>query len=263
MAELDRLDREFGLGAMPTSVPTSTSTAERPPRRRGLGRTLPGAGHRARARGVVAWSPHSSMDAVRRITGLGPDLTDGGEYAFLTTRPGSDEPVGYSPCRPIEIEVNPEGAPSYWSSLVDTAIEHVSEATGLEFERVGTTARRDFDVPASIYEVAPPVLVAWATEDEVPELAGDIAGIGGSQKMGFESGTHYATGQVVLDAEAFDAMRNDPAAAQALVDHEFGHLVGLDHVDDHDELMYPENVGQRSFGPGDLEGLSILGKVAC
>ena len=106
-------------------------------------------------------------------------------------------------------------------------------------------------------------LKAPATADEVPELEGDVAGIGGSAATALDTrDAHYVTGQVVLDADDFGDIRN-PDEAQAIVDHEFGHLVGLDHVDDPNELMHAEHTGQTSFGPGDLEGLPILGELAC
>ena len=45
--------------------------------------------------------------------------------------------------------------------------------------------------------------------------------------------------------------------------HEFGHVIGLDHVDSPRELMHEGNNDLTSFGPGDLEGLRLLGKGPC
>lgn len=45
--------------------------------------------------------------------------------------------------------------------------------------------------------------------------------------------------------------------------HELGHLVGLDHVDDETQLMYPHAAKQRGFAAGDLRGLHELGLGAC
>ena len=69
--------------------------------------------------GIVALAPTAEMRAVRRLVGLGDDRLDAaptvpdssGSYAFLQTQPQTDEPVGYDPCRVIEVEVNPAGAP--------------------------------------------------------------------------------------------------------------------------------------------------------
>jgi hypothetical protein len=47
----------------------------------------------------------------------------------------------------------------------------------------------------------------------------------------------------------------------AVIRHELAHVVGLDHVDDENELMHP--VGHPdavTFGPGDLTGLAELGR---
>jgi hypothetical protein len=70
----------------------------------------------------------------------------------------------------------------------------------------------------------------------------------------------------VLDIDAFSRISErpeSPGAAQAIVDHEFGHVVGLGHVKSPAELMFKENVGQRTWGPGDLEGLARLGNIRC
>lgn len=268
MAELDRLDRELGLGAMPTA-----STQKVPRRKQGRGALLPGLLISALILGcVIALSPDENMRTLRRLAGLDgrlgdlPFLADGdGSYAFALTQRGSKEPVTYDPCRTIEVVVNPEGAPDNYDELVDTAIARTSEATGFQFERVGTTDDRDFTRRQGALGSRPPVLVAWADEDEVPELAGDVAGIGGSTATDFGTGRmRYVSGIVVLDSDVFDDFTTaEEPYAQAIVDHEFGHLVGLDHVDDRGELMNAENFGVTEYGPGDLEGLARLGRVDC
>ncbi len=218
-------------------------SAGRPRRRRAVGPALPALLISALVlAGVVAFSPGETMDSVRRLVGLGldrlgaaPAVPDGdGKYSFSQTQQGSDEPVGYSPCRPIEIAVNPDGAPGNYDELVDTAIAHTSKATGLRFERVGLTDDRNFTDRYSGFGEPPPAVVAWADADEVPELEGDVAGIGGSVAVARGTGPmRYVTGMVVLDRAVFDSFGPfEQATAQAIVDHEFGHLVGLGHVDD-------------------------------
>ena len=51
--------------------------------------------------------------------------------------------------------------------------------------------------------------------------------------------------------------------ARAIILHELGHLIGLDHVDDNDQLMYPRAGDVLDFADGDLTGLSVLGAGAC
>lgn len=280
MRELDELDRRHGLGAMPPAA----RPAARPPAAR---RPARGArtGHRARtvaailattvlAGALLMFTPGGQFDGLRRLVGLGddrlsaaPTVPDGdGAYAFLLEVGG--RPVGYDPCKPIRYQVNTEGAPSDWRELVDTAIAHTEQATGLVFEDAGTTDDRDFfDRRTALLDRAKPVLIGWADAVEESELSGDVAGLGGST-TGTPSGlgrTHFVTGSVLLDRDAFAAGAGDPArdaVRQAIIDHEFGHLVGLDHVQDPGELMNPQ-VATTSYGPGDLEGLARLGNVSC
>ncbi|MFC6287599.1 hypothetical protein ACFP3Q_14525 [Nocardioides sp. GCM10027113] len=219
-------------------------------------------------------SPTENAETLRRLVGMGdqrlgapPRFEDGrGSYEFALTQPGGNEPVGYDPCRVIEVAVNPEGAPDNYEALVETAISRTSDATGLVFERLPDTDDRNFaDRWQRFGDRRPPVLVGWADSDEVPELAGDVAGVGGSTAVSVGSGRRfYVTGMVVLDSEQFaDFDEDEEPFAQAIVDHEFGHLVGLGHVDDPGELMNAENLGRVSYGPGDREGLARLGSIDC
>jgi predicted Zn-dependent protease len=57
--------------------------------------------------------------------------------------------------------------------------------------------------------------------------------------------------------------QGDRRSAELILAHELGHVLGLDHVDDVDELMNAEYVGQTGFGPGDREGLKRLYDLPC
>jgi len=45
--------------------------------------------------------------------------------------------------------------------------------------------------------------------------------------------------------------------------HELGHLVGLAHVSDPTQLMYPQSSGVLDLAAGDLTGLAQLGAGEC
>ena len=45
--------------------------------------------------------------------------------------------------------------------------------------------------------------------------------------------------------------------------HELSHVMGLEHVDDPLQLMYPEIGTPDGLAAGDLNGLYQLGKAAC
>ncbi len=111
-----------------------------------------------------------------------------------------------------------------------------------------------------------PVVIAWANADELSELSGDVAGIGGgAAEQGVMGRRYYVTGAIALDTDAFTdaSIEQRPRTMEAIVLHEIGHVVGLDHVSEPTELMAERNNGQVELGPGDREGLARLGSLPC
>lgn len=230
--------------------------------------------------GLVIVEPSLLPAWARGLAGLGghrlaaaPEVPDRGTYAFIARRADDPTaPVAYDPCRAIPVRINPAGAPPGGVRMVQDAMAEVSAATGLVLRYDGPSSDRpawkSTFVPSILGHVRHrPVLVAWATKDEVPRLAGDVAGLGGSVPVKDRDGVvRYVTGSVTLDRDAFAqiAMRPDGAAQmRAIVLHEFGHVMGLAHVGDPRELMYDHNVGRLDFGVGDRAGLAKLGNGPC
>lgn len=263
MAELDEADRVNGLGSWPPPAPR-----KRRPTTRRTTWIISVAVSAMLLTVVVALHPEAT--ALRRALGFGserilaaPEVPDGdGSHAFVSTQRDGRTPVGYDPCRTIEIEINPDQAPEDHRDLVETAMRHTSGATGLDFQITGTTDDRPADRDTATGRA--PVLVAFATEDEWAPLEGEVAGVAGSAMMQATDGRRFfVTGSVVLDTDVFTDGDIPPESLQAIMDHEFGHLVGLDHVDDPDELMYESNVGVTTYGKGDLRGLARIGRLPC
>ncbi|HEY0117533.1 MAG TPA: matrixin family metalloprotease [Cellulomonas sp.] len=196
-----------------------------------------------------------------------------GPYTFLQTQRDGVTPVAYSPCRPIHYVVRPDGEPPGGDALLAAAISRISEASGLQFVADGATQEapgpdRDAYQPDRYGNRWVPVLVAWSTPAETPELAGDVAGSAGSSSVVSGGTAFYVTGQVVLDgpsiAELMGDGANGLAVAQGVVTHEMAHLVGLGHVDDPDELMNPTAaLSQTYLAHGDLAGLARAGTGPC
>lgn len=200
------------------------------------------------------------------------EVTTTGSHAFLhLTDDGG--PVGYDPCRPVRYVVRPDGAPEQADEILAEALDIVAAAAGLVFEPLGPTDEAPLEhrplIQVDRYgEAWAPVLVAWADEDEVPELAGQVAGVGGSAAVPGANGqgTWLAAGRVVIDREDVADLldRADGwAQARAVVVHELAHVLGLDHVDDTAEIMHPSTSARTDLGPGDRQGLALVGQVPC
>ncbi len=222
----------------------------------------------------VAFDPGTLGTTIREAIGaegrIHPEVEEqgipGGHYAFLATQRGSEDPVGWNPCREIHYVVNPEGSPPGYEDLVRDGIDEVEDRTGLAFRYDGTTEDRNFDDRFAPGGDPLPVLIGWADRDEVPDLEGDVAGIGGATYAEVGGRRTYVTGMVVLDVETYDKLASTKDATSvelAVLLHELGHLVGLAHVDDEGEIMYADGVTRTTYGTGDLDGLARLGSGGC
>jgi Matrixin len=165
-----------------------------------------------------------------------------------TQRRVDGTPMGWNPCSPIEIVVDSNGAYDSFDEDIATTLAILSGATGLKF------------VPSTTADVTGPVItIGWSDETADPELAGSVVGYGGNEWSSTDD--WYANGRIVLDRES----QSPSGFASGLswgpvILHEFGHVIGLDHVQDESELMFPSARpdGPVSYAPGDLEGLRTV-----
>jgi hypothetical protein len=192
-------------------------------------------------------------------------------YRFLAVN-GDGSPVGYSPCRPLHYVVNEELAPAGSQQLITGAIATISAATGIQFIYDGTTGeqpspQRPPYQPDAYGERWAPLLIAWTTPEVAPQLKGKVIGTGGSTHFSYGDGPKtFVTGGLDLDAPQIADELLDPDGhlyANAVILHELSHVMGLDHVDDPTQLMYPEIGTPEGLSAGDLNGLFELSKAQC
>lgn len=197
----------------------------------------------------------------------------GGTFAFLRTQPGGDAPVAWDPCRPIRVVVADAGAPAGVDTIVADALAEVEALTGIPIEVEDRTDEPPTEDRAPVQTERygdrwAPLLVAWTDPEAVPALAGDTGGLGGATAVAPPGGgpTAYVTGQLLLDGPQLAASQAVDGGEQlrSVVLHEMGHVMGLAHVDDAGQLMYPEGGSSVvDYGSGDRAGLIELGRGPC
>jgi hypothetical protein len=197
--------------------------------------------------------------------------TTNDSYKFLATN-DDGTPVGYSPCRPLHYVVNDATAPLGSDALLATALANISAASGIQFINDGTTDelpvdRREPYQPSKYGDRWAPLLISWTTPVEAPALADNVIGTGGSTMYSLNKGPKsYITGSLELDTPQVTELLASPGGADyvlAVMQHELGHVMGLDHVDDPIQLMYPEIGAPDGLAAGDLNGLHLLASAPC
>lgn len=194
-------------------------------------------------------------------------LSPGPTYAFLHTQPNSSAPIGFDPCRPVEYVVYTRDAPPGTEGLLDSAIEEISDATGLKFSYRGPWLDPRLQKPASEGTPREPVVIAWVKAEDVKALKDRVLGVGGSNyAWNAERGEfEYVRGVVAIDADDAAGLLekvNGRDWVRALIMHELGHVLGLAHVKARDQLMYPYLI-RTDLGLGDRAGLAALGAGRC
>jgi hypothetical protein len=180
----------------------------------------------------------------------------GGSYKFLATQ--GDDPVTWDHCRAIRFQVNPKGAPEGWREVVDDAVQDIEEASGFVFLDLGTTTKTQLIGERYAGNDWEPVLILWSDRYQTGLLDGGVIGRGGSAPIDVNGRLRYVIGQVWLDSTIEGRFES-----QMVLEHELGHVLGLDHSPSRGELMYAGYHGQDGLGRGDIAGLERLHDVPC
>jgi hypothetical protein len=179
-------------------------------------------------------------------------------------------PARWDPCAPIHYVVNPGWLPVGGRSDLAAALSRLSKASGLHFVDDGDTDERPSQARAA-YQPArygkrwAPLLIGWFPPAETDlGLGHGVAGMTIAVAIPGSNGGSIVTGQVALDADRQLPAGFGPGVSDGeVLLHELAHAVGLGHVLDATQVMYPQTTNSESqYGAGDRAGLAAVGRPA-
>lgn len=190
-----------------------------------------------------------------------------GSYTFIEQHP-SGQAITYSPCRPIRYVLSEVFLPADGPEIVERALGIISKHSGFVFEFAGFTserprAGREPYQPEMYPDQWAPVLVGWVDAGRLDNFQGEAIGEATSTIVRPpQSDPMFVSGQVGVSMETWEDSSEDLRTDLLL--HEFAHLIGLAHVEDDKELMYPYIPADgKELGDGDLAGLAALHQSPC
>ncbi len=243
--------------------------------------------------GALALVAAAALAAVVVPLGSGPQSAQAGGDTFDITRwtdpKGGSHVVRWDPCQTVTYAVNVRRAgatPQARQGALHDVREAVSRAasrTGLSFRFVGTTGEVPRDSGGSSWsqrQSAAELVIAWVDPDSgtygsnlLSQVGGRYAsGTGGWAWRAWTNGSGQwrlaiGRGFVVINADHNGSYRRGfgrGTTRGALLLHEIGHALGLNHVGATDELMYPTMLrrSHSTYKDGDQRGLRKLGRSA-
>ena len=179
----------------------------------------------------------------------------------------------------ITYRVNPAGVPSR-VRLVQQALAKLTTASGLHFRYLGRTTyiphnavlhyatgdRVVFDAAQERARTGAELVIAWATRSATNLLTPTEAGVATASWSGsYRAQLRIVQGAVVMrrGVSLKPGFTAGPSVG-ALLLHELGHAVGLNHVALKSQIMYP-TIGSWTrawYHYGDLAGLRLVGRPA-
>lgn len=179
-------------------------------------------------------------------------------------------PARWDPCSAVPYVVQAGWAPDGGREDLAEALRRLSAASGLRFLDEGDTDElpsqgRSAYQPDRYGERWAPLLIGWVPAGSTDLGLGDgVQGLSLSVAVPGTDGASLVSGQVVLDATHRLAPGFGPGTTEGeVLLHELAHAVGLGHVLDPTQVMYPQTTNSESvFGAGDRAGLAAVGAPA-
>jgi hypothetical protein len=242
-------------------------------------------GRRARA---LALSAVVALAAAAALPGAlsAPAGAAGETYSVHSAKlpDGQLHRIRWDPCTTITYAANVRyagGSPrarAHAEADVQEAMARAARRTGLTFKYVGRTTEIPKDAGASWSDrqSAAEIVIAWVDQSRSASSSNLLMSSGGSSVSGtggwvwkawtMNGAWQLAIGRGFVVLNAADNRRYVPGFGSgytrgALLMHEIGHALGLDHVGSTRELMYPQMLDRKAatYKAGDRTGLEKVG----
>ncbi len=209
----------------------------------------------------------SEADAVAAAA---PHVVYGSSYRISTILSG--KAVRWNPCAAIHWQFRTADAPSWGLTLTRQAVARIAQVTGTRWVYDGavSTAPSSAWLPHSPGG-ARPVLIGWTDGAHSDLLRGRASTVLAVTRTAWFGVVRNGVTTAAIKAAVIALDRSDRlpvtggASWKAVLLHELGHAMGLDHAGSSAQLMYP--VLQRNLPDlqsGDLLGLSKVGaRLGC
>lgn len=182
-------------------------------------------------------------------------------YKFGSTD-SSGNPARWRTCAAIPVVVDSRGATAAVLSELRVALGKIDAAAGVRLTITDVRNNRlttyESDNPAS------PVIIGFP--DATSGVFTDANEAGLTSTTTDAANTTITGGTIAFNADLVGTYTPGATGAdplEALVLHELGHLVGLAHVNDQTQIMYPYTGYAHVLGAGDLAGLRALAPRGC
>jgi hypothetical protein len=206
---------------------------------------------------VASWGIGQARSRVATPVPTATAARAGDGYLLWALR-SDGSPVRWDPCTPVRWTTRPSD-PAWLRTLAADAADTLGASAGVTFEYVASSDETVGPSRALTDGRAwAPVLVTLTTPEESGWLAANERGLA----LPVTVAGQFVTGQVLLQAhmDLTPDMASREGSWGATLMHEWGHVVGLDHVGDPAQLMHAEPLpGPAAWGPGDLRGFRALG----